>query len=95
MAEKSKILIIGGTGYIGKFIVKASVKEGHPTFLLVRESTVNDPVKEKIAEHFKSLGVNQLIVWVLNHLLHFSFLDTVIECCYVGDVCVYIYIYIG
>ncbi|KAF2305494.1 hypothetical protein GH714_005736 [Hevea brasiliensis] len=32
MAEKSKILVIGGTGYIGKFIVEASAKLGHPTF---------------------------------------------------------------
>ncbi|KAA3467012.1 isoflavone reductase-like protein [Gossypium australe] len=32
MAEKSKVLIIGGTGYLGKFIVEASAKEGHPTF---------------------------------------------------------------
>ncbi|KAF3446335.1 hypothetical protein FNV43_RR11514 [Rhamnella rubrinervis] len=30
----SKILIIGGTGYIGKFIVGASAKLGHPTFAL-------------------------------------------------------------
>ncbi|KAE8675263.1 hypothetical protein F3Y22_tig00111689pilonHSYRG00100 [Hibiscus syriacus] len=35
MAGKSKILIIGGTGYIGKFIVEASAKEGHPTFALL------------------------------------------------------------
>ncbi|GMY28394.1 phenylcoumaran benzylic ether reductase Betv6 [Fagus crenata] len=34
MASKSKILIIGGTGYIGKFIVEASAKSGHPTFAL-------------------------------------------------------------
>lgn len=40
MAEKSKILIIGGTGYIGKHIVEASVKAGHHTFALVRESTM-------------------------------------------------------
>ncbi|XVE66982.1 hypothetical protein DITRI_Ditri08aG0123700 [Diplodiscus trichospermus] len=32
MAEKSKILVIGGTGYIGKFIGEASAKAGHPTF---------------------------------------------------------------
>ncbi|KAF4357262.1 hypothetical protein F8388_002770 [Cannabis sativa] len=32
--EKSKVLIIGGTGYIGKFVVEASVKAGHPTFAL-------------------------------------------------------------
>ncbi|KAK4599797.1 hypothetical protein RGQ29_009726 [Quercus rubra] len=57
MAHKSKVLIIGGTGYIGKFIVEASAKSGHPTFALVRESTVSDPVKGKIVENFKNLGV--------------------------------------
>jgi len=57
MAHKSKVLIIGGTGYIGKFIVEASAKFGHPTFALVRESTVSDPVKGKIVENFKNLGV--------------------------------------
>ncbi|CAK9143430.1 unnamed protein product [Ilex paraguariensis] len=34
MAEKSKILVIGGTGYIGKFLVEESAKTGHPTFAL-------------------------------------------------------------
>ncbi|XP_027077034.1 eugenol synthase 1 [Coffea arabica] len=56
MAEKSKILIIGGTGYIGKFIVAASTKASHPTFVLVRESTVSDPVKGKLVEGFKNSG---------------------------------------
>lgn len=56
MAEKSKILIIGGTGYIGKFITEASLKAGHSTFLLVRESTVSDPVKGKLVEGFKKSG---------------------------------------
>jgi len=60
MAHKSKILIIGGTGYIGKFIVEASAKSGHPTFALVRESTVSDPVKGKLVEKFKGLGVTLL-----------------------------------
>ncbi|GAV65652.1 NmrA domain-containing protein [Cephalotus follicularis] len=57
MASKSKILIIGGTGYLGKFIVEASVKAGHPTFALVRESTLSDHVKGKLVESFKNLGV--------------------------------------
>ncbi|KAH7848841.1 hypothetical protein Vadar_008904 [Vaccinium darrowii] len=57
MAEKSKILIIGGTGYIGKFIVEASAKSGHPTFALVRESTLSDPAKAKLIDGFKSSGV--------------------------------------
>ncbi|KAK3428899.1 hypothetical protein EUGRSUZ_E00336 [Eucalyptus grandis] len=58
MAEKSKVLVIGGTGYIGKFIVEASAKSGHPTFALVRESTLSSPAKAGIVEGFKSLGVN-------------------------------------
>ncbi|GMJ06987.1 hypothetical protein like AT1G75280 [Hibiscus trionum] len=67
MAEKSKILIIGGTGYIGKFIVEASAKEGHPTFALVRESTLSDPVKGKIIDNFKNLGVQLLIGDLYDH----------------------------
>jgi nucleoside-diphosphate-sugar epimerase len=62
MADKSKILIIGGTGYIGKFIVEASAKAGHPTFALVRESTVSDPVKRELVEKFKNLGVTLIHV---------------------------------
>ncbi|KAF8027283.1 hypothetical protein BT93_E0250 [Corymbia citriodora subsp. variegata] len=58
MSEKSKVLVIGGTGYIGKFIVEASAKSGHPTFALVREPTLSNPAKAKIVEGFKSLGVN-------------------------------------
>lgn len=58
MAEKSKILFIGGTGYIGKHIVEASAKAGHPTFALIRESTLSDPAKANLIDHFKTLGVN-------------------------------------
>ncbi|KAK3009770.1 hypothetical protein RJ639_014288, partial [Escallonia herrerae] len=60
MAEKSKVLIIGGTGYIGKFVVEASAKAGHPTCLLVRESTIPDPAKGKLIESFKDAGVTLL-----------------------------------
>ncbi|ESR36542.1 hypothetical protein CICLE_v10029896mg [Citrus x clementina] len=66
MASKSKILSIGGTGYIGKFIVEASVKAGHQTFVLVRESTLSDPSKSQLLDHFKNLGVNFVIGDVLN-----------------------------
>jgi putative NADH-flavin reductase len=59
---KSKILFIGGTGYIGKFIVEASAKAGHPTFALVREPTLSDPAKSKIIESFKASGVNFVVV---------------------------------
>ncbi|XP_022772153.1 isoflavone reductase-like protein [Durio zibethinus] len=67
MAGKSKVLIIGGTGYIGKFIVEASAKEGHPTFALVRESTVSDPVKGKVIENFRNLGVQLLCGDLYDH----------------------------
>ncbi|PNX78660.1 isoflavone reductase-like protein, partial [Trifolium pratense] len=60
MAEKSKILVLGGTGYIGKFIVEASAKAGHPTFALIRENTVSHPEKSKLIESFKSYGVTLL-----------------------------------
>ena len=62
MAQKSKILIIGGTGYIGKYIVEESVKAGHPTFALVRENTTSNPEKSKLIESFKSSGVTLLHV---------------------------------
>lgn len=35
-SKLSKILIIGATGYLGKFMVKASVSMGNPTFAYVR-----------------------------------------------------------
>ncbi|CAK9312665.1 unnamed protein product [Citrullus colocynthis] len=70
MAEddgKSKILIIGGTGYIGKFVVEASAKAGHPTFVLVRESTIADPLKAKLVENFKNLGVKLITGDLYDH----------------------------
>ncbi|KAA8535633.1 hypothetical protein F0562_030636 [Nyssa sinensis] len=60
MAEKSKILIIGATGHVGKLMVEASVKAGHATFALVRKSTVSDPVKGKLVENFSNSGVTVL-----------------------------------
>ncbi|KAG5126864.1 hypothetical protein JHK82_027699 [Glycine max] len=60
MAAKSKILVLGGTSYIGKFIVMASVEAGHPTFALVRESTLSHPEKSKLIQSFKSFGVTLL-----------------------------------
>ncbi|KAH0938532.1 hypothetical protein HID58_005993 [Brassica napus] len=58
--EKSKILVIGGTGYIGKFIVEGSAKSGHQTFALVREASLSDPAKGKMVQNFKDLGVTIL-----------------------------------
>ncbi|WJX60980.1 Eugenol synthase 1 [Trifolium repens] len=67
MAVKSKILVLGGTGYIGKFIVEASAKAGHPTFALVRESTISHPEKSKLIDSFKSSGVTLLYGDLADH----------------------------
>ncbi|KAK9942513.1 hypothetical protein M0R45_008175 [Rubus argutus] len=56
---KSKILFIGGTGYIGKFIVEASAKAGHPTFALVRSppSPIRpSPKSSKASRHPASIS---------------------------------------
>ncbi|XP_027355381.1 isoflavone reductase homolog PCBER [Abrus precatorius] len=66
-SQSSKILIIGGTGFIGTFMVKASVKAGHPTFVLVRESTISDPTKSALIQKFKTLGVNLVLGDVHDH----------------------------
>ncbi|KDP42863.1 hypothetical protein JCGZ_23805 [Jatropha curcas] len=56
--EKSKILIIGATGYLGKYMVKASISMGHPTFIYVRPLKPNsDPSKLQLHKDFQSLGV--------------------------------------
>ncbi|KAH7440065.1 hypothetical protein KP509_04G089500 [Ceratopteris richardii] len=56
MGFKSKVLIFGGTGYIGKHIVRASVAEGHPTSVFVRSSTLQ--TKAELVGSFKELGVS-------------------------------------
>ena len=70
MAEKSKILVIGGTGSIGKFVVQAGAKSGHPTFALVRESAFADPVKGKVIQEFKNSGVTLIHVCSLSLTIH-------------------------
>ena len=62
MEAKSKVLIIGGTGYFGKYMVEASAKSGHPTFAFVRESTLCNPSKTKIIHKFVALGISFLFV---------------------------------
>ncbi|GLJ49680.1 hypothetical protein SUGI_1054320 [Cryptomeria japonica] len=56
----SKILIIGGTGYIGRHVTKASLAQGHPTFLIVSESTLSHPHKAELLHSFKSSGATLL-----------------------------------
>lgn len=73
MGEKSKILIIGGTGYIGKFIVAASAKSGHPTFALLREATIDDPAKSQLIQDFRNFGVTIIKVLFTFYFSNFKF----------------------
>ncbi|KAL3641448.1 Eugenol synthase 1 [Castilleja foliolosa] len=50
--DKSKILIFGGTGYIGSYIAKASIKLGHPTYVFSRPHSN----KTQIINEFQLLG---------------------------------------
>ncbi|KAK1418197.1 hypothetical protein QVD17_27340 [Tagetes erecta] len=67
MADKSKILIIGGTGYIGKLLVEAGVKAGHPIYILVRQSTLFDPSKSSLIDSFNKSGVTLIIGDLFDH----------------------------
>ena len=67
----SIILIFGGTGYIGRYMVKASVKMGHPTYVYSRPMTPQrHPSKIELLKEFQSMGVN--IVQVIPFFPSFS-----------------------
>lgn len=55
---KSKVLIIGGTGYLGKRLVKASLAQGHETFVLSRAEIGVDIEKVEMLISFKMMGAH-------------------------------------
>ncbi|KAL7122727.1 hypothetical protein ACP275_01G062000 [Erythranthe tilingii] len=56
MMAKTRVLIVGGTGYIGKRLVKASLAEGHLTFILRRPEIGLDIDKLQVLMEFKRQG---------------------------------------
>lgn len=54
--EKSKVLIIGGSGYLGKRLVKASLAHGHQTYILLRKDMGVDIEKVQMLLSFKQQG---------------------------------------
>jgi len=55
--------VFGGTGYIGKHLVKASLSLGHPTFVYTRPLTSQTPPsKIQLCKDFTSMGVTLLQV---------------------------------
>ncbi|KAJ4728537.1 putative Isoflavone reductase [Melia azedarach] len=53
---KSKVLIVGGTGYLGKRLVKASLALGHETYVLHRPEIGVDIEKVQMLLSFKEQG---------------------------------------
>ncbi|KAL0331015.1 UNVERIFIED_CONTAM: Isoflavone reductase [Sesamum angustifolium] len=53
---KSRVLVVGGTGYMGRRFVKASLAEGHPTYVLRRPEIGLDIDKLQILLEFKRQG---------------------------------------
>ncbi|KAJ1283000.1 hypothetical protein BS78_03G094000 [Paspalum vaginatum] len=56
-ADKSSILVVGGTGYLGRRVVAASARLGHPTLALVRDTAPSDPAKAELLKSFEDAGV--------------------------------------
>ncbi|KAL9447920.1 hypothetical protein AB3S75_015406 [Citrus x aurantiifolia] len=63
---KSKVLVVGGTGYIGRRIVEASLAQGHETYVLQRPEIGLDIDKLQMLLSFKKRGA---------HLIEASFAD--------------------
>ncbi|GLU05321.1 hypothetical protein SLE2022_224250 [Rubroshorea leprosula] len=53
---KSAVLIVGGTGYLGKRLVKASLEQGHETYVLHRPEIGVDIEKVQMLLSFKQQG---------------------------------------
>ncbi|CAJ1932259.1 unnamed protein product [Sphenostylis stenocarpa] len=64
MSAANKILIIGGTGFMGQFVTRASLAFGYPTFLLLRPESVSPP-KAAIVKTFQEKGA-KVIHGVIN-----------------------------
>uniref|UniRef100_J3ME66 NmrA-like domain-containing protein n=1 Tax=Oryza brachyantha TaxID=4533 RepID=J3ME66_ORYBR len=65
--QKSRILVIGGTGHLSKFVVAASARAGHPTSALVRAtapppspSSSSSSSRARLLQSFRDAGVTIL-----------------------------------
>ncbi|XP_045813902.1 isoflavone reductase homolog [Trifolium pratense] len=64
---KSKVLVVGGTGYIGRRIVKASLEQGHETYVLQRPDIGLEIEKVQMLLSFKKQGAHLVEGSFSNH----------------------------
>lgn len=65
--ERSRVLIIGGTGYFGRRLVKASLAFGHETYVQYRAQAASDINKVETLISFKSQGAHLVDASIDNH----------------------------
>lgn len=53
-------MIIGATGFLGYNLAETSLKFGHPTFALVRDSAFSDPIKSQKLQFLSHAGATLL-----------------------------------
>ena len=58
-----RVLIVGATGFIGRFVAEASLDAGRPTYVLVRPSSENHS-KNKVAKALQERGAILLHVYL-------------------------------
>ncbi|XP_048440202.1 isoflavone reductase homolog [Pyrus x bretschneideri] len=63
----SKVLVVGGTGYVGRRIVRANLASGHPTYVLQRPEIGLDIEKLQMLLGFKKQGAH-LVEGSFSHL---------------------------
>lgn len=55
LPSPGRVLIVGATGFIGHFIVQASLHAAHPTFVLVRSASPF-PIKAQSLQDLQEKG---------------------------------------
>ncbi|KAL5205825.1 hypothetical protein ABZP36_034034 [Zizania latifolia] len=67
MENKSRVLVVGGTGFVGRRIVTASLAEGHPTYVLMRPEIGLDVDKLQMLLSYKARGARLLEASLQDH----------------------------
>ncbi|XP_058103722.1 bifunctional pinoresinol-lariciresinol reductase 2-like [Magnolia sinica] len=56
--SSSRVLIVGGSGHMGRRMVRASLALGHPTYVLFRDENINDMEKVELLLDLKQEGAH-------------------------------------